>query len=100
MAVRPVVLYETNEAELRRESEPVLRGTRKTKSLISDLKDTLRHHPNGIGLAAPQIGVHQRMVVVCFGAGDAKTRGLPIGIINPVIIEAARGVETVTARSS
>jgi len=90
MAVRPVVLYETNEAELRQKSEPVLGGARQVKSLVSDLKDTLRHHPNGIGLAAPQIGVHQRVVVVCFGAGDAKKPGPPIGIISPVIIEVGR----------
>lgn len=90
MAVRAIVLYETNEAELRQPSEPVLGGTRRVKSLVTDLKDTLRHHPNGIGLAAPQIGVHQRAIIVCFGADNAKKPRPPIGIINPVIIEAGR----------
>ncbi len=88
MAVRPIVLYESNEAELRQKSKRVVRGGRKLKSLVSDLKDTLRHHPNGIGLAAPQIGVHQRVVVVCFGAGEGKKPGPPIAIVNPVVVEA------------
>jgi peptide deformylase len=90
MAVRPVVLYETNEAELRQKSEPVVGGGRRLKSIVSDLKDTLRHHPNGIGLAAPQIGVHQRVVVACFSVDDEKNPGPPVAIVNPVIIEAGR----------
>jgi len=58
--------------------------------LVVDLKDTLRHHTNGIGLAAPQIGVHKRVIVVCFGAGKGNDPGPAIGIINPVIVEAGR----------
>ena len=90
MAVRPIVLYKTNEAELRQKSEPIPDGSRRTQKTISDLKDTLLHHGNGVGLAAPQIGVHQRAIVVCFGAGNGKKPGPPIGILNPVIIEAGR----------
>ena len=90
MAVRPVVLYETNEAELRQKSEPVVGGGRRLKSIVSDLKDTLRHHPNGIGLAAPQIGVHQRVVVARFAVGDERKPGPPVAIVNPVIVEAGR----------
>jgi peptide deformylase len=90
MAVRPIVLYKTNEAELRQMSEPVPDGSNRTKKIISDLKDTLVHHGNGVGLAGPQIGIHQRVIVVCFGAGNEKKARLPIGIINPVIIEEGR----------
>ncbi len=90
MAVRPIVLYKTNEAELRQKSEPIPDGSSQTKTILTDLKDTLRHHKNGIGLAAPQIGVHQRVIVVRFGAGEANKPGRPIGIINPSIIEAGR----------
>ncbi|MFC1642021.1 peptide deformylase [Myxococcota bacterium] len=90
MAVRPIVLYKTNEAELRQRSEPIPDGSSRTKNTISDLKDTLLHHGNGVGLAAPQIGVHQRAIVVCLGAGNGKNPGFPVGIINPVIIEAGR----------
>ncbi len=90
MAVRPIVLYEKNEAALRRTSDPFLDGSSETRQLVADLKDTLLHHANGIGLAAPQIGVHKRAIVVCFGAGNGEKHGPPVGIINPVIVEAGR----------
>ena len=90
MAVRPIVLYKTNKAELRQRSEPVPVGSSQTSRIVSDLKDTLLHHSNGIGLAAPQIGLHKRTIVVCFGAGNRKKLGPPIGIINPVILETRR----------
>ena len=90
MAVRPIVLYKTNEAELRQKSEPIADGSSRAQKTISDLKDTLLHHGNGVGLAAPQIGVHQRAIAVCFGAGNGKKIGPPVGVINPVIVEAGR----------
>ena len=90
MAVRPIVLYEDNEAALRRKSEPILDGSSEARQLVSDLKDTLRHHGNGVGLAAPQIGVHRRVIVVCLGGGRGKKASPPIGIINPVILEVGR----------
>ncbi len=90
MAVRPIVLYQENEAALRQKSEPFLDGSSETRQLVADLKDTLLHHANGIGLAAPQIGVHKRAIVVCFGAGNGNNHAPPIGIINPVIFEAGR----------
>jgi peptide deformylase len=90
MAVRPIVLYKTNEAALRCRSEPVSVGSKRTRQLISDLKHTLLHHPKAIGLAAPQIGVHQRVVVVCFGAGTRERPSPPIAIVNPTIVEAGR----------
>ena len=90
MAVRPIVLYKTNEAALRCKSEPVSLGSKRTRQLISDLKHTLLHHPKAIGLAAPQIGVHQRVVVVCFGVGIRERPSPPIAIVNPTIVEADR----------
>ena len=90
MAVRPILLYEKDEAALRQKSEPFLNGSSEARQLVADLNETLLHHANGIGLAAPQIGVHKRAIVVCFGAGIGKNHGPPIGIIKPVIIEAGR----------
>jgi peptide deformylase len=90
MAVRPIVLYRDDEAILRRTSQALPKGALDALPLIADLKDTLLHHGNGVGLAAPQIGVHSRAIVVCFGAGNGRRHGPPIGIINPVILEAGR----------
>jgi peptide deformylase len=90
MAVRSIVLYTENEAALRQKSEPVRVVNQRIKKLIRDLKDTLISHPEGIGLAAPQINVHQRVVVVRLGShpDEEGERGAPLALINPEIIEA------------
>jgi peptide deformylase len=90
MAVRGIVLYAENEAALRQKSEPARVVNRRIKKLIQDLKDTLAHHPEGIGLAAPQINVHWRVIVVRLGArSNSESQPCPpIALINPKIIEA------------
>jgi len=49
----------------------------------------LAAHPEGIGLAAPQINVHLRVVIVCLGIGedDASEPNPPIALVNPQVIE-------------
>jgi len=90
MAVREILVYPQHKAELRRRSEPISGFGRQVRRLIRDLKDTLQADPDGVGLAAPQINVHQRAVVVCLGSEmDGKWRaGPPKVFINPQIIEA------------
>ena len=91
MAVRNIVLYSKNEAALRRKSEPVRLVNRRIKQLVKDLKDTLRANSNGIGLAAPQINIHSRVVVVRPGGrseDEEAEPGPPLALINPEIVEA------------
>ena len=64
MAIKPIVLYNENEASLRKKSEPIRVVNRRVKKLIRDLKETLLDRGDGIGLAAPQIDVHSRVVLV------------------------------------
>jgi peptide deformylase len=92
MAVRGIVLYAENEAALRQKSEPVRAINRRVKNLIRDLKDTLAHHADGAGLAAPQINAHGRVIVVQLGErSEAQTQpGPPVVLINPEILEAGR----------
>ncbi|MFW6083002.1 MAG: peptide deformylase [Chloroflexota bacterium] len=89
MPTKEIVLYPEDADILRRKSAPVARMTNRLKRLIEDLKDTLHAHPEGVGLAAPQIGAHRRVVVVRLGSGaDAETEpGPPIALINPEIVE-------------
>jgi peptide deformylase len=88
MAVRAIVLYEHEPHLLRRKSEPVSRFGRKTRRLMQDLRDTLMHHPQGVGLAAPQIGAHRRIIAVQLGAYRSQDEiGHPIVIVNPEILE-------------
>jgi peptide deformylase len=61
---------------------------RHTQRPVQDLKDTILSHPDGVGLAAPQINIHQRVIVVRLGA-RANENGIPdapIALINPRII--------------
>ena len=62
MAVRPVLRM--GDARLLRISQPVDEfGTRELHELLGDMRDTMQAL-NGAGLAAPQIGVALRVVVV------------------------------------
>ncbi len=89
MAVRAILLYKNNSAALRRKSESVQSVDRRARRLIRDLKDTLLAKGDGIGLAAPQINVHSRVVVVCLGGGcEEEEPRPPFAIMNPEILEA------------
>lgn len=89
MAERDIVIYPEGADVLRRESDPVRGVTRRIEKLIQDLKDTLNAHPEGIGLAAPQIGVNSRVMVVRLGGGQEEGEpGPPRPLVNPEIVEA------------
>jgi peptide deformylase len=89
MPVRPIVLYAFSPELLRKQSEPVQGGLDEAGQLLVDLRDTLQHHENGVGLAAPQIGVHKRAIAVRLAASPRGPYRPPVGIVNPVIVEAA-----------
>ena len=59
--------------------KPVKETTPKIGELIEDMLDTM-YEANGVGLAAPQVGILKRIVVIDVGEG-------PIVMINPVILE-------------
>ena len=61
--------------------KPVKELTPRTKELIEDMLDTM-YEANGVGLAAPQVGILKRIVVIDVGEG-------PIVLINPQIIESS-----------
>jgi len=62
---------------LKKKAEPVVRIDRKIKQLLDDMSQTM-YHADGVGLAAPQVGVSQRIIVIDVGEGL-------IELINPVI---------------
>jgi len=71
--------------ELKKKSAPVTVINEKTRELVLDMAETMYDAP-GVGLAAPQIGVHQRIVVIDVSAKDEAPE--LIVAINPVIIHA------------
>ncbi len=64
---------------LRKVSRPIDEITPKIKALVEDMIETMIY-ANGVGLAAPQVGVLRRVVVIDVGEG-------PVIMINPEIIE-------------
>ena len=89
MAVRAILLYKNNSTALRRKSDAVQAVDRRTRRLIRDLKDTLIAGDDGIGLAAPQINVHSRVIVVRLSGGRKEREpGPPFAIVNPKILDA------------
>lgn len=90
MSVRRVLIYPEDGKQLRKVSTPVDR-VKDVRELVRDLKNTLESQP-GAGLAAPQIGVHQRVVVVRFNQ-DAGEMDPPLALINPVVEETGELVD-------
>jgi len=86
MPVRRVLLYPQDEATLRQKSTPIEAIDDDVRDLITDLKETLATQP-GAGLAAPQIGVHRRVVLVCLGQDSEEGMQPPRALINPQILE-------------
>ncbi len=82
MAVRKVLKY--GEKSLREKSKEVHKVSRKITDLVQDLLDTM-YAQNGVGLAAPQIGVNLRVFVIDVSSNDEPLR--PIVFINPKIIK-------------
>ena len=67
---------------LKKISEPLEKVTNNEKKLINDLFDTM-YAFKGIGLAAVQIGVPKRILVIDVTTNDEKKE--PLSFINPVI---------------
>ena len=67
---------------LKKISDPIENVGPNEKKLIDDLFETM-YHSEGIGLAAVQIGVLKRVLVVDVSGKDEKNQ--PLSLINPVI---------------
>jgi peptide deformylase len=70
---------------LKKKSAPVTIINESTRELVRDMAETMYDAP-GVGLAAPQIGVHQRVIIIDI-AGKNEPPELIIAI-NPVIVHA------------
>ena len=78
MAIRNI--REIGEEVLGKNCKMVTEMTPRTRELIEDMVDTM-YEANGVGLAAPQVGVLKRIVVIDVTGED------PYILINPRIVE-------------
>lgn len=81
--IRTILTYP--DPELKKKSAPVTVINDNISQLVRDMAETMYDAP-GIGLAAPQIGVLQRVIVIDIAGGDEPPE--LIAAINPVIVHA------------
>jgi len=79
LAILNILNENRNLFELRKKSRPVEKINRRITTLLDDMRETVKH-AEGIGLAAPQVGVLRQVVIIEIEDGDL------IEMINPEII--------------
>ena len=77
MALRTIRIQ--GDPVLEKKCREITEITPKIEELIEDMLDTM-YEANGVGLAAPQVGILKRVVVIDIGEG-------PVIMINPEILE-------------
>lgn len=77
MAIRTVRIQ--GDSVLEKKCKEVKEVTPRIRELITDMLETM-YDQNGVGLAAPQVGILKRIVVIDIGEG-------PVVMINPEILE-------------
>ena len=77
MAIREIL--RENDETLRKKCRPVDKFDQRLWTLLDDMAQTMEK-ANGVGLAAPQVGIIRRAVVIDVGEGLVE-------LVNPVIIE-------------
>ena len=73
-------ILKDGDTALRLKSRPVSDINKRILTLLDDMTETMRH-ADGVGLAAPQVGVLRRVVVIECEPGEV------LELINPVIVE-------------
>lgn len=79
MALRQIRIM--GDSKLEKVCRPVKEMTPRLKELVHDMLDTM-YESNGVGLAAPQVGILKRIVVIDIGEG-------PVILVNPVLLESS-----------
>lgn len=91
MAIRPIVTVP--DPVLRRKAQKVRQFDADLQQLIDDMIETMRAAP-GVGLAAPQVGVAQRVIVVEYGEDEDEDKPPRLYVVvNPEIAEVSAETE-------
>ena len=76
---------------LRKRADEVKLPDAELDALIDDMFETM-YEAKGIGLAAPQIGISRRLIVVDVGDESGAERG-PFALYNPRVVEAGKEMD-------
>ncbi|MBW7573035.1 peptide deformylase [Caproiciproducens faecalis] len=80
MALREIRTFD--DEVLRKVCKPVAKVDDHVRQILDDMAETMYHAPNGGGLAANQVGILRRLIVVDMGEGLYK-------LVNPEIVESS-----------
>ena len=86
MAILPILQFP--DSRLKEKSSPVTGVTAEVSAFIDDLLETMRASPGCIGIAAPQVGMLSRIIVVDVSGhrrGGQEEHGLLV-LVNPEIL--------------
>lgn len=86
MAIREIRIL--GDPVLREPAQEVVDLHEDVKVLVNDMLETM-YHAEGIGLAAPQVGISTRVIVVDLRGADEDTVGL-VALVNPRVVESSR----------
>lgn len=86
MALREIKIL--GDPVLREPAKPVGEASDGIRELVEDMFETM-YHAEGVGLAAPQIGVSERVIVVDVRDSDEDGVGA-LALINPQVVEFSR----------
>ena len=78
MALLPILCYP--DPKLHKVAKPVPQVDARMKNLVADMLETM-YDAKGIGLAATQVDVHERLIVI----DVSEERNAPLVLINPVL---------------
>lgn len=84
MPVREILQYP--DARLKQASVPVTGFNGALHELLRDLEDSMRAGPGSVGIAAPQIGVLQRVAIVDVSARAGVSHHGRLQLVNPEIV--------------
>src|SRR3954466_14112619 len=86
MALLPILTYP--DPRLHTVAKPVQAVDARIRALVADMLETM-YDANGIGLAATQVDVHERLVVIDI----SEERNQPVVLINPDIVWASEDTQ-------
>lgn len=84
--LRPILIHP--DPRLKKVCDPVSAVDDGVRKLVSDMFDTMYDAP-GIGLAAPQIGINARVLVMDCAKRDDGSDANPVCMINPEVVWAS-----------
>jgi peptide deformylase len=73
--------------QLKQVSKPVLEISAELLGFIADLEETMRNGPGGVGIAAPQVGRFERIIIIDISSKPKFVNHGRLVLVNPEIVQ-------------